>query len=130
MTRRIVLLAVLGIHLTVAIAHGTTHALVPVVLPPWQNAIVLGTVFIGPVAGVGLALRGHPIGLPLFTASMVGALLVGGVLHFLVENPDHVYAVPDSPWRVVFQASALGVAILPAIGAGVGLWYWRPWESQ
>lgn len=130
MDRRIILLVVLGIHLIVAVAHGTTHALIPVVLPPWQNAIVVGTVFIGPVAGVGFALRRHPIGIPLFTVSMVGALLVSGILHFLIENPDHVHAVPVSPWRFAFQASAVGVAILPAIGTGVGLWYWRPWEPQ
>jgi len=103
MDRHVVLSAVLGLHLAVAVVHGTSHALIPVALPPWQNALVVGSVFVGPILGVGLALRGHPLGLPLFTLSMAGALLLGGSLHFLVENPDHINAIPKSRWRLPFQ---------------------------
>lgn len=124
MDRRVVLLGVLVAHLTAAVVHGTTHALVPVTLAAWQNAVVAATTFVGPAVGVALAWRGHPLGVPVFAASMAGALLVGGYLHFLVENPDHVGAIPAGPWQLSFQASAVGVAVTSAIGTVVGAWYW------
>jgi hypothetical protein len=83
------------------------------------------TVFVGPAVGVALLWRGHPLGPPLFTLSMAGAVLLGGSLHFLVDNPDHVHAIPAGPWRLPFRVTAAGVAVTPAIGTAVGLWYWR-----
>lgn len=125
MGRRVALPAVLALHLAVAAVHGTAHALVPVPLPLPADLLVLGTVFVGPVLGGALAARGNPVGVPLFTLSMAGALLLGVSLHFLVENPDHVAAVPPSPWRPAFRASAVGVAVVPAVGAALGAWTWR-----
>lgn len=130
MDRRLILSVVLGLHLAIAIVHGTSHALIPVPLPPWQNVLVLGAVFVGPVVGVGLTLRGHPLGIPLFTVSMLSALLLGGVLHFLVENPDHIHMIPEGQWRLPFRMSAAGVAVMPAVGTVVGAWYWRTRSHQ
>lgn len=125
MDRHVVLSIVLLVHLAVALFHGSTHALLPVVLAPWQDALVLGTVFVGPVVGVVLVVRDHPLGIPLFTATMAGAFLLGGTLHFLVESPDHIHVIPDSQWRLPFQGSAVGVAVTSAIGTAVGVRYWR-----
>lgn len=124
MDRRLILLVALGAHLAVAVVHGTSHALLSVTLPAWQNGLVVLTTFLGPVAGVTLAVRGHPWGIPVFTASMTGALLLGGFLHFLVENPDHVRALPSGPWRRPFQASAVGLALVDTAGLAVGSWTW------
>lgn len=124
MDRRVALSGVLGLHLLAAVAHGTTHGFVPVWLTVEQNVVVALTTFVGPVAGVALDRRGHPLGLPLFTLSMAGALLVGGGLHFVVENPDHVGAIPAGPWRVPFQLSAGGVGLTAALGAVIGGGYW------
>jgi len=124
MDRRVVLLAVLVAHLAVAIVHGVSHGLIPVHQPAWQNALVLLTTFLGPAAGVLLAWRDHPLGVPLFTVSIAGALLVGGVLHFVVETPDHVHAVPQHPWRLPFQVSAGALLVTDALGTGVGLRFW------
>lgn len=125
MNRRAVLLAVLGAHLAAGVAHGSTHAAVPVPLSAWQTAVVAGTTFVGPVAGVLLDRREHPLGLPLFVASMAGALAFGGVFHFLVENPDHVGAIPAGRWQLPFGASAVAVAVTDGLGVVVGAWYWR-----
>lgn len=125
MDRDVALPAALAVHLAAAAVHGATHGLVPVPLPSWVNVLVLGTVLVGPVAGVALARRGHPGGVPLFTASMAAALLLGLALHGLVETPDRLDLVPAGPWRLHFQASAVGVAAAQALGAAVGVWCWR-----
>ena len=129
MDRRVVLVVALGVHLTVALAHGSTHALVPVGLPAWQNLLVLATTFLGRFALVGFLGRlfrgGFGRGVPLFAASMAGALLVGGTLHFLVDNPDNVRAIPADPWRLPFRISAVAVAATAGTGAAVGAWAWR-----
>lgn len=122
--RREVLAATLAVHLAVAAGHGATHGLIPVALAPWQNAVVLASVFVGPVVGVALALRDHPLGVPLFAASMAAALAFGLVFHFLVENPDHVHAIPDGPLQGPFQVTAVGVLLTEALGTVVGAWYW------
>lgn len=124
MDRQLILSAVVGLHLLVAIIHGSSHALVPVSLGPIMNGVVLVTVFLGPIVGVVLERRDHPFGVPLFTVTMAGALVIGGILHFLVENPDHVAELPPSQWRPLFRVSALGVFITPALGLVVGAWYW------
>lgn len=124
MDGRIVLSAVLVVHVAVAGVHGVTHSLVPVYLSVWVNAVVAVTTFLGPLAGVALRWRGHPLGVPLFTLSLAVALLVGGVLHFGFENPDHVHAIPASQWRLPFQGSAAGVAVTEGVGTVVGSWYW------
>ena len=125
MDRRVVLLAVLVVHLAVAIFHGVSHGLIPVSQPAWQNALVLLTTFLGPVAGVALVWRDHPLGVPLFTVSIAGALFVGGLLHFVVESPDHVHAVPQHPWRLPFQVSAGALLVTDTLGTVVGLRFWE-----
>lgn len=125
MERRVALLGVLAAHLAVAVVHGVAHEAIPVGLAPWQTAVVLATTFLGPVAGVALTLRDHPLGLPVFTAAMAGALAFGVTFHLLVANPDHVHAVPADPWRVPFRATAVGLVGTDAAGTAVGAWYWR-----
>jgi ABC-type xylose transport system permease subunit len=120
----VTLAALAGLHLLAALVHGSAHALVPVTLAPWTNALVLATVFVGPVAGVWLDRRGHPLGVPLFTVTMAGALVLGGVLHFLVAGPDHVDAVPPGPWRLPFRASAATLLASEALGVAVGARRW------
>jgi hypothetical protein len=92
-------------------------------LPPWQDALVLVAVFLGPTLGVALVLTGRPFGVELFTASMAAGLSLGVALHFLVENPDHVHAV-GGPWQLPFGASAVAVAVVSAVGTATGLRYW------
>lgn len=124
MDRTLALTGALVAHLAVAATHGLSHGLLPVGLAPWQNAVVLVTVFLGPVVGVGLVRHDHPLGLPLFTVSMAAGLLFGLTFHFLLENPDHVHAVPGGAWRFPFQATAVGLVITGGVGAGLGAWYW------
>lgn len=118
------LAALAGLHLLVALVHGSAHALVPVTLAPWANALVLATVFVGPLVGVALDRRDHPLGAPLFTVTMAGALVLGGVLHFLVAGPDHVHSIPPGPWRLPFRASATALLASEVLGVAVGARRW------
>ncbi|WP_440991595.1 hypothetical protein [Haloarchaeobius baliensis] len=122
---RRLLAIILVVHLVAATTHGLTHGLVPVPLPPWQNALVVATTFLGPIFGVVLHARGHRSGLPLFTVSMAGAFLLGVLLHFVVESPDHVHAVSAGTWQLPFQVSAAAVALTPLLGVVVGAWSLR-----
>ncbi|WP_254821209.1 hypothetical protein [Haloglomus halophilum] len=124
MDRTLALTGVLLAHLAVAAVHGLSHGLLAVGLAPWQNAVVLLAVFLGPVIGVALVRREHPLGLPLFTASMAVGLLFGLAFHFLLENPDHIHALPAGTWRLPFQATAVGLVVTGGAGTGLGGWYW------
>ncbi|WP_276260046.1 hypothetical protein [Haloglomus litoreum] len=124
MDRTLALTGALAAHLVVAVVHGVSHGLLPVGLAPWQNAVVLVAVFAGPVAGVALVRRGHPLGLPLFTLTMAVGLVFGGVFHFLLENPDHVHALPAGAWRLPFQITAVGLVLTGAVGTALGGWHW------
>lgn len=74
--------------------------------------------FIGPLIAVVLARRHHPFGYQLFTVSLIGAFLIGGTLHFIVESPDDVSRLPDSQPAVLFEATA-GAVLLRAAICGV-----------
>lgn len=124
MDRTLALTGILVAHLAVAATHGVSHGLLAVGLAPWQNAVVLVTVFLGPVAGVALARRGHPLGIPLFTVTMAVGLVFGVAFHFLLENPDHVHALPAGAWRLPFQITAVGLVLTGGVGTGLGGWYW------
>lgn len=124
MDRNAVLIGALGLHLLVAGVHAGSHFSIPVSLGPALDVVVLVVVFVAPTAGVALAVRNHPAGIPLFATSMAGALVLGGALHFLVEGPDHVHAIPRGAWRFPFRASAVGLAVVEATGATLGAWYW------
>lgn len=124
MGRKLILSGVLGLHLVVAVFHGASHGLLGVTLPAWQNALVLATTFLSPILGVALVYKGHPWGIPLFTVAMAGSLAIGGLLHFFLENPDHIMVIPTGTWHASFQLSAGGVAVTATIGALTGSWAW------
>jgi hypothetical protein len=58
------------------------------------------------------------------------ALAVGGVLHFVLDNPDHIHSIPETPWRGLFRGSAVGVGLTEALGTTTGAWYWLRHDSN
>jgi hypothetical protein len=55
----------------------------------------------------------------------MGASLVFGVVnHFVIDSPDHVRNVTSDEWRMPFQLTAAGLAVLEAAGTAVGVRWW------
>jgi len=102
------------------LAHGAAHMRLSVQLPAWANLYVLCIVGIGPIAGFCLlrANRQRTGAIVLFTA-MSGALLFGLWKHFITPGPDHVLHLQAGSWRVLFQATAVLLAVSEAAGAVV-----------
>ncbi|WP_135821136.1 hypothetical protein [Halostella litorea] len=111
------------------LVHGGVHAAVPVPVAGWQAASVAATLFVAPLAGVGLAAVGRVrTGAALVAAAMTGGLAFEAVAHFVVRNPDHVVAGADG--HVGFAATAaLSVAGDAVAGALAALVLWRERES-
>lgn len=124
MDRGVTLAVVLALHVVVALGHGVTHTLVGVWLTPWTNVLVVVTTYVFPVVGVALVWRGEARGALVFAGSLAGAFVLGGALHFVLETPDHVAAIPASQWGGPFRATAAAVLLTPAIGAVAGVAYW------
>lgn len=116
----------LALHLLAHAAHGIAHAAIPVVLGPALTASVALLIFVLPTAGFLLLWRGvDRLGVALFTVAMAASLLLAGVLHFVVPNPDNVASIPAGAWQVPFQLTALLLVPVDAIGTVVGVQVWR-----
>lgn len=128
MDRRVVA-GVVGLQLVVAGGHGAAHAELGVTLPALPTALVALTTYLGPAAGAALTWRGHPAGPPVVAGSLLGALALGGLLHFAVEGADNVAAVPAAGWGGHFRWTAVALVGIQTVGATVGAVTWRRWGS-
>jgi hypothetical protein len=109
-------------HLGVAFAHGRAHQGASVALSPAGNAFVLVVIIIGPLVGLAWSwLVNRRAGGWMIAATMTGALVFGIVNHFVLMSGDHVSQV-DTAWRGLFESTAILLAFLEAIGAGVSVW--------
>ena len=123
--------ALLAMHLLAHSLHGIPHAAIPVVLDPVLTASVVFFMFLLPIAGFILAWRGAVrFGVALFSTAMAVSLLLAGVLHFVIPNPDHVASIPTGPWRLPFQASAILLVIPDVIGTVIGVSLWRSLDGS
>lgn len=116
------LVAAVGVAAATGVLHGGVHATVPVPLAEWQAAYVAVVLFLAPVAGAALAVRGRVrTGATLIAASAVLALGFEAVAHFVIRNPDHVAAVADgnTEFAVTAALSVAGDAIALAIAVRV-----------
>ena len=53
---------------------------------------------------------------------MGGALAFGLYNHFILVGPDHVSQIPIMGWGLLFQITAVFLAITEGLGVGVSLW--------
>lgn len=108
--------------------HGYTHVQTSVPLAPWQQAFVLATVNVLPLAALALYwTRFRRLGAAVLAISMLAATVFGVYYHFIADTSDHVSHQHDTSdgWMFIFTAALLIPAGLT--GAALGAWNWlRP----
>ena len=114
------LVAIVIVHLIVAIVHGTAHSGADVALSQAQLFFVVVVILLGPLAGLVLTRVRPRAGAAVITASMAGALIFGLVHHFVLPGTDNVLEVQGT-WRVVFGSTAALLAVLELGGTAAGL---------
>lgn len=107
----LLILVVVAGHLLLTVLHALVHAAIPVIPTGWTAAFAVVALYLLPVAGVGLAMRGrHRLaGAALLVAGIASAGFEGA-FHFLLSNPDNVAQV------ATHHASFELTAILTTIG--------------
>ncbi|MEK6300853.1 MAG: hypothetical protein AABO41_09040 [Acidobacteriota bacterium] len=120
---RIVITALVAIHLAASLWHGNAHTQLGIGLPPEKTAFVFGVILIAPiVAAVLVWTRYVSIGLWVFFLSMLGALLFGAYHHYVMVSPDNIGHLPaGSPEsHSQFISSAALIALLELAAALYG----------
>lgn len=106
MDSRDALLTAVGGHLLLTILHGIVHAIISVFLAGWKMTLAAVLLFLLPVLGLGLVLRGYRwVGALCLLGAGLGGFAFEGLLHFIVPNPDHVAHVTDH--RIAFGLTAV-----------------------
>lgn len=117
------------VHALVSALHGAAHARLNIPLSFAQNLFVVVVIAVAPLAAGVLLWRKHYLsGAIIFLCSMAGALIFGAYNHFVASSPDHVShvaAAASGGWVIVFQATAVLLALVEAFGCMLGAWMMR-----
>jgi hypothetical protein len=120
---RIVITALVVVHLVASLWHGSAHARLGIALPPEKTIFVYVVILIAPiVAAVLVWTRYISIGLWVFFLSMLGALLFGAYHHYVLVSSDNIGHLPiGSPEsHSQFITSAAVIALLELASALYG----------
>src|SRR5215213_10871289 len=117
-------LCAVAAHAAVLVVHSAAHEILGVEASTPQLIFIVAVIIVAPlVAGLLLWKGKVKAGAILLTCSMTGSLAFGVYYHFVADTADHVSHVARmSPagWAVAFQASALLLALIEALGAWAG----------
>lgn len=111
-------------HAAIGALHSAAHEILGVKVSPPQLVFIVVAIIVAPlVAGLMLWRGKLKEGAFLLTCAMLGALMFGIYYHFVADTTDHVSHVATlapANWAVVFQATALLLALTEAVGAVAG----------
>lgn len=111
------------IHAVISALHGLAHFLIPVPISVPQAIFIGGVITVLPIIAALLIWRQRvQWALTVLLLSMTGSLLFGLYNHFVVISPDHISQLPPTPLGVLFQITAILLAVSEGIGIGVSLW--------
>lgn len=96
-------------HLVVSMVHGAAHGGAHVPMSLAANLFVATVIVAGPLVGLALTWRAERFGAWLIAITMAGALVFGGVNHFVIASPDHVAHI-NGDWRLLFALTAVLLA--------------------
>ena len=119
-------LAIVVAHALIVALHAAAHQILDVRASKTQTFFIVIVIMIAPVlAGILLLQRVRVIGAVLLTGSMVGSLVFGVYNHFIISSPDHVSHVSVMTpviWAVIFQVTAVLLAVAEIFGVCAGVW--------
>jgi len=118
--QRIIITALVIVHLVASFWHGDAHTRLAIALPPEKNIFVYVVILIAPLIALILVwTRYSTIGLWVLALSMVGALLFGAYHHYVMVSPDNIGHLPEgsAEAHTQFISSAAVIALLELAGA-------------
>lgn len=114
-------------HTLISALHGLAHLLIPVPISVSQALFIAGVISALPIVAVLLIWRQQvKWASTVLLVSMAGSLLFGLYNHFVVISPDHFSQMPPTSLGVLFQVTAVLLAISESIGIGVSVWALNP----
>jgi len=120
LAQRIIITALVIIHLAASFWHGDAHTKLAIGLPPEKNVFVYVVILIAPVVALILVwTRYSTVGLWVLALSMVGALLFGAYHHYVMVSPDNIGHLPEgsAEAHTQFISSAAVIALLELAAA-------------
>ena len=110
------------VHAAVVAIHSAAHVGSGIWMAVPATVYIWLVIIIGPIAGWWLMRSDRPVlGSSIVAVCMMGALVFGGLNHFVWAGIDHVSAIPAGVWRIPFQATAVLLALTEAAGVVVGI---------
>lgn len=114
---------IVWLHVIMAVLHGLVHVENSIWLSLSGDAFVTVVIVLAPLlALLFLHSRWQRAGALLLALSLLGALIFGLWNHFLVPGADNVAQVPPGLWHLPFLITSILLALLEAIGTGIGVW--------
>ena len=120
---RLLISALVIVHLIAAIWHGDAHQKLSIELEPSKTIFVYAVILIAPVVAALLVwTRFMSAGLWVFALSMLGAFLFGAYHHYVLVSPDNIGHLPagNPDAHSQFINSAAAIALLELAGALTG----------
>lgn len=114
-------------HTLISALHGLAHLLIPVPISVLQALFITGVISVLPIVAVVLVWRQQvKWASTVLLVSMAGSLLFGLYNHFVVISPDHFSQMPPTSLGVLFQVTAVLLAVSEGVGIGVSVWALNP----
>ncbi|HET6669905.1 MAG TPA: hypothetical protein VFH15_06695 [Pyrinomonadaceae bacterium] len=118
---RLVITAVVAVHLAASLWHGSAHSRLAIDLPAEKTLFVFIVILIAPIAAAALVwTRYFSIGLWVLFLSMLGSFLFGVYHHYLLVSPDNIAHLPaGSPEMHSQFITSAGVIALIELAAAL-----------
>lgn len=118
---RLVITAVVIVHLAASLWHGSAHTRLAIDLPTEKTLFVFIVILIAPIVAAALVwTRYFSIGLWVLFLSMLGSFLFGVYHHYLLVSPDNIAHLPaGSPEMHSQFITSAGVIALIELAAAL-----------
>jgi hypothetical protein len=121
---RIILAAVVVLHLLTSLVHGWAHGTAGVSGNGPSIAFILIVIIAGPLVGLAWMWKNPVAGARIIGVSMAASLVFGLVNHFIIASPDRVDHVVGHA-QMVFGVTAVMLVLTEAAGSVLGFSYGR-----